>query len=55
LHVFAYIGVGEGERAGGNRTPPLGSYPDKSGTHPGKFKYIRANLKIKTFFKRSKL
>jgi len=34
----------------GNHPPALGSYPVKSGTYPGKFEYILANLKMKTFF-----
>jgi len=41
------IGIGEG----GKPHPPLGSYSGKSGTYPGKFKNIRANLKMKTFFR----
>jgi len=43
------IGVGKN---GGNG-PLLGSYPGKSGTYPGKFENIRANLKMKTFSFRS--
>jgi len=32
-------------------TTPLGSYPGKSGTYPSKYENIRANLKIKAFFR----
>jgi len=38
-------------RGQGARASPLGSYPGKSGTYPGKFENIRANLKMKTFLR----
>jgi len=38
----------------GARAPPLGSYPGKSGTYPGKFENIRANLKMKIYLQEKK-
>jgi len=35
----------------GARAPLLGSYPGRSGTYPGKFENIRANPKMKTFYR----
>jgi len=31
--------------------PLLGSYSGRSGTYPGKFENLRANLKMKTLFR----
>jgi len=47
-HVYVIIGVGEGGE--GATAFPLGSYLGRSGSYPGKFENIRANLKRKTFF-----
>jgi len=48
---FRTIGKHRRKRKGEEATaPPHGSYPGKSGTYPGKFENIRANLKMKTFF-----
>jgi len=42
------IGVEEGGR-GARASPPLRSYPGRSGTYPDKFENTRANLKVRTF------
>jgi len=46
---YSNIGV-DGRQGVRASIPPLGNYPDKSGTYPSTFEDIRAYLKMKNFF-----
>jgi len=48
-YIIFYIHRRRRRWSKGGTCPPLGSYPGRSGTYPGKFKNIRANPKTNTF------
>jgi len=43
-------GGGGGEGGTNGTNPPLGSYPGKSGTYPGKFKKFVQTYKLRSYF-----